>query len=122
MSSCSSPAHSPDRSFCANAEPPANRKSARTNAEPLALDRTSIHVNPSDVYEATPPVSASRHQIGEADLVHFAQVRLLDPPSGFRRFLPLRVDCRDGRDVELQPADRGDRKLRLDEVFRIALT
>src|SRR2546430_16168883 len=66
-------AHSPERSFCANAGVAAAATNASTIADRLTLDRTSIHVNPSDVNEAAPSVSAARHQVGEADLVHLAQ-------------------------------------------------
>src|ERR1051325_4831538 len=108
-SSCRSPAHSPEMSFCAKAGAHANTNETRS-ATRLTLDRTSIHVNPSDVHESAPSVSASRHQIGEADLVDLAQIGLLDPAPGLRGLLPLRVDGRHRRDVELQPADRCDRE------------
>src|SRR2546423_1166209 len=101
-------AHSPERSFCANAAVPASVAKTKTSADVLTLDRTSIHVNPSDVHEAAPPVSASRHQIREADFVDLAQVRLLDPAADLRRFLPVGVDRRHRIDVELQPANRRD--------------
>src|SRR5436190_13601777 len=112
MSSCRRPAHSPERSFCAKASVATRVNSvAKQAASLLALDRTSIHVNPSDVDEAAPAMSASRHQIGEADLVHLAQIGLLDPASDLRRLLPLGVHGRDRRDVEPQPANRRDREL-----------
>src|SRR6266576_7266366 len=85
-------AHSPERSFCANADVPASVAKTKTSADVLTLDRTPIHVNPSDVDEATPPVPASRHQIREADLVDLAQVRFFDPAADLRRLLPLSMD------------------------------
>src|SRR6185295_18718050 len=115
------PAHSPEMSFCAKAAVATSVSSVAKASANLALDRTSIYVNPSDVYEATPAMSASGHQIGEADLVHLAQVGFLDPATSLRRLLPLGMHGRDRRDVELQPADRCDRELGLDEVFRVAV-
>src|SRR5438552_15177842 len=107
-------------STCANAVVPASAK-AIANADVLTLDGISIHVNPSDVDEPAPAVAASRHEIRESDFIHSAQVRFLDPASGFRRLLALGMHGRDGVDVEPQPADRGDGKLRLDEVLRRAV-
>src|SRR5215831_1812549 len=102
MSSCRRPAHSPERSFCANAGLTTRRMRTTRNEKRLTLDGTSIHVNPSDVYEASPAMTAARHQIGEADLVDLAQIRILHPASRFRRLLTFGVHGRDGRDVELQ--------------------
>src|SRR5436190_287988 len=113
-------AHSPERSFCAKLAEATRVSSVAKAAATLTFDRTSIHVNPSDVDEATPPGPASRHQIREADLVDLAQVRFFDPAADLRRLLPLGMDRRDGVDVELEPADRGNRELRLDEILRRA--
>src|SRR5437763_16819601 len=101
-------AHSPERSLCAKLAEATRVSSVAKPAARLTLDRTSIHVNPSDVDEAAPSVSAAGHQIGEANLVDLAQVRLLHPSSGLRRLLPLGVNRRDRRDVELQPTDGRD--------------
>src|SRR5712671_1332339 len=120
-SSCRRFAHSPEMSFWADARGARSATSAARISARLTFDRTSIHVNPSDVYEAAPSVSAARHQIREANLVDLAQVRLLDPAADLRRLLPLGVDRGDRRDIQLQPADRRDRELRLDEVFRRAV-
>ena len=109
-------AHSPERSFCASAGAGKRDEDGEDRAC-LPLDRNSIDVNPSDVDEAAPAMAASGHQIGEPDLVHLAQVRLLDPAAGFRRLLSLGVNRRDGVDVEPQPADRRDGELRLDRVL-----
>jgi len=83
----------------------------------LTFHRCSIDINLSDVDESSPAMAASGHEIGEPDLVDSAQIGLLDPASDFGRFLPLGMHRRDCVDVEPEPADRGDRKLCLDEVL-----
>src|SRR5262249_35706780 len=98
----------------------APRSFARLKAV-LALDRAPVHVNPSDVDEAAPPVAAAGHQVGEADLVDSAQIRLLHPSADLGGLLPFGVHGRDGRDVEPQPPDGGDRELGLDEILRVAV-
>src|SRR4051812_18498980 len=104
-SSCSRPAHSPEMSFCAKLAVATSVSNVAKAAASLAFDRTSIYVNPSDVYETRPPVSASRHQVREANLVHLAQVRLLDPAADLRRLLPVCVNRCHRIDVEPQPSD-----------------
>src|SRR3979409_1957217 len=97
-------AHSTERSFCAKLAEATRVSSVAKAAASLTFNRIAIHVNPSDVDEAAPPVPASRHQIREADLVDSAQVGLLHPAADLRRLLPLRMHGRHGVDVELQPA------------------
>src|SRR6185503_2403568 len=67
-----------------------------------SLHRLREHLEPCDVDEAAPPVSAAREQIRKADLVDLAQVRLLDVTLSARD---------DASDVEREPAHVGDRKL-----------
>src|SRR5688572_32646736 len=78
---------------------------------PLSLSRNggAIDLDFSDVHEAAPPMSAARQQVGEADLVHAAQVRFLDPGSARD----------DALDVERQPADRRNRELALQKQCRV---
>src|SRR5471032_2913145 len=91
-SSCSRLAHSPEMSACANAGVPANVAAAKSSA--LTLDRIPIDVDPSDVDESTPAVSAAGHEISEADFVDLAQVGPLDPASDLRRLLPIGMNRR----------------------------
>src|SRR5215831_12200545 len=83
----------------------------------LTFDRCSIDINPPDINEAAPAMAASRHEIGESDLVDSAQIGLRDPAPDFRWGLPLGMYRRDGVDVETEPADRSNRELCLDEVL-----
>src|SRR6476646_6750287 len=51
----------------------------------LSLYRHTVHINPSDVDEPAPAVSAAGHEIGEADFVDLAEIRMLNPASDLGR-------------------------------------
>src|SRR4051812_46367340 len=86
-SSCRRFAHSPEMSFCAKLGAATKVSSVAKAAASLPFDRAPIHVNPSDVDEAAPAMTAARHQVGEADFVHLAQVGFLHPASDLGRLL-----------------------------------
>src|SRR5207248_5041790 len=92
----------------ATSDPASVTRDTNTSSRRSPLDRLRKHVDGRDVDPSAWPVAAARREIDESDLVHFAQVRLLDDRA-------LRDD---GVDVEAQPADVGERELALQPVDR----
>src|SRR5256885_6275286 len=85
----------------ATIDPASVTRDTNTSSRRSPLDRLRKHVDGRDVDPSAGPVAAARREIDESDLVHFAQVRLLDDR-------PLRDD---GVDVEAEPAGVGQREL-----------
>src|SRR5688572_6617756 len=84
---------------------------AQVGSHPLPPDWLSVDLDSCHVHEAAPSMAAAGQEIRETDLVHLTQVRFLDPRL---------TSSDDARDVEREPADRGDRELGLEEQRRIA--
>src|SRR5258708_3634579 len=67
----------------------------------VALNRFAVDLDAANVRPAAGAVAAAGHQVREADLVHLAEIRMLDPLAVGR------LD--DLLDIELAPADVGER-------------
>src|SRR5262245_35345753 len=73
-----------------------------------ALHRVAVYLDASHVHVAAGTVTASWHQVREADLVDLAGIRMIDPVT----------DCDHTRYVQFDPAQIGNGNIRLIEVER----
>src|SRR6185295_8948097 len=83
-----------------------SRRFLRLSDNGLSLHRFSEDLDRGDVHIAARSMSAARHQIGEANFVNLAQIRMFHPVA----------DSDDSRHIELHPSHVGNRDVVLIEI------